>query len=115
LRGVEGRVTDFLVGTDGRLVSGAALTVCVVAKRPALGQVQLWQDAPGRVLYKIRTNDGRPSSQADLQFLEMETRGYLGDDAKVEFEFVDDLPCEASGKYLFSRSTAACDFMDLHG
>ncbi len=115
LRGVEGRVTDFLVGSDGRLVSGAALTVCVVAKCPALGQVQLWQDAPGRVLYKIRTNDGRPSSQADLQFLETETRGFLGDDAKVEFEFVDDLPCEASGKYLFSRSTAACDFMDLHG
>ncbi len=68
LRTVEGRVTDFLVGTDGRLVSGAALTVCVVAKRPTLGQVQLWQDRPGRVLYKIRGNDGRPAAQDDLQF-----------------------------------------------
>jgi len=115
LRTVEGRVTDFLVGTDGRLVSGAVLTVCVVAKRPTLGQVQLWQDTPGRVLYKIRSNDGRPPSQADLQFLETETRRYLGDDAKVEYEFVDELPCEPSGKYLFCRSSAACDFVDLHG
>ena len=33
LQKVEGRVTDFLVGSDGRLVSGAFLTVAMVAKR----------------------------------------------------------------------------------
>lgn len=114
LRTVEGRVTDFLVGTDGRLVSGAVLTVAVVAKRPTLGQVQLWQDTPGRVLYKVRSNDGRPSLQADLQFLESETQCYLGPGTKVEFEFVDELPCEPSGKYIFCRSKAATNFIDLH-
>jgi phenylacetate-CoA ligase len=115
LRHVEGRVTDFLVGTDGRLVSGAVLTVAVVAKRPSLGQVQLWQDAPGRVLYKIRSGDGRPLSPADLQFLDVETRSYLGPDATIDHQYVEELPCEASGKYVFCHSSAACDFVDLHG
>ena len=115
LRTVEGRVTYFLVGADGRLVSGAALTVVVVAKRPALGQVQIWQDKPGRVLYKIRTNDGRRSSNDDLLFLETETKRYLGGDTEIEFEFVEELRSEPSGKYLFCRSTAASDFVELHG
>jgi phenylacetate-CoA ligase len=115
LRTVEGRVTDFLVGADGRLVSGAVLTVTVVAKRPTLGQVQLWQDTPGRVLYKICVPDGRSASPADLEFLDTETKCYLGPDTIVEHQFVDELPSESSGKYLFCRSTAACDFVDLHG
>ena len=69
LQSVQGRVTDFLVGTDGRLVSGAALTVLVVAKRPSLGQVQIWQDAPGQVLYKVAKRGGNGLDAADREFL----------------------------------------------
>ena len=46
---LEGRVTDFLVGSDGRLVSGVFLATYLVAARPSLGQVQLWQDSAGQV------------------------------------------------------------------
>lgn len=112
LRDVAGRVTDFLVGSDGRLVSGVFLTVGVVARRPTLGQVQLWQDTPGRVLYKIAPTEGRSVANTDLQFLETETKRYVGDDTKVEYEFVEQLAPEPSGKFLFCRSTAACDFLD---
>jgi phenylacetate-CoA ligase len=115
LKQLAGRVTDFLIGSDGRLVSGVFLATYVVAKRPTLGQVQLWQDTPGSVLYKIRRDDGHPSAPADLQFLEMETKRYLGDDTKVEYEFVEELPSESSGKHLLCRSSAACDFVNLHG
>ena len=114
LTSLAGRVTDFLVGSDQRLVSGAALTVLVVAQRPRLGQVQIWQDAPGRVLFKIAARKQNPPSKEDLDFLDARTRLYLGADVKIEFEFVDALPSEPSGKYLFCRSTAACDFVDLH-
>ncbi len=110
---LEGRVTDFLVGLDGRLVSGVFLATYLVAARPSLGQVQLWQDSAGQVLHKICTHDGKPISPADLQFLEKETRRYLGPDTKVEHEFVAALPPEPSGKFLFCRSSAACDFVDL--
>src|SRR5262249_16951702 len=50
LRSVEGRVTDFLVGSDGRLVSGVFLATYVVAHRPSLGQVQIHQDRAGEIL-----------------------------------------------------------------
>jgi phenylacetate-CoA ligase len=116
LQRVEGRVTDFLVASDGTtLVSGAVLTVAVVARRPTLGQVQICQEAPGRVLFKIAPPDGRHASPADLQFLESETRHYLGTTTKVEFEFVEAIASEPSGKHIFCRSSAACDFVDLHG
>ncbi len=110
---VEGRVTDFLVGTDGRLVSGAALTVLVVAKRPALGQVQIWQDRPGQVLFKIARPGRTPVTPEERKFIEAQTCLYLGDDAHVDYDYVDALPNEASGKYLFCRSSAASDFVDL--
>ena len=114
LQSVQGRVTDFLVGTDGRLVSGAALTVLVVAKRPSLGQVQIWQDTRGRVLYKIAKREGDGLDTADREFLDRQTKLYLGQDAKIECELVEALPSEPSGKFLFCRSTAATDFVDLH-
>jgi phenylacetate-CoA ligase len=115
LQRLEGRVTDFVVGADGRLVSGVFLATYLVAMRPSLGQVQLWQEAPGRVLYKVRPNDKQALGSADLHFLEAETKRYLGHDVRVDHECVAELPREPSGKYLFCRSSAACDFVELHG
>src|SRR5262249_55637025 len=47
LKEVAGRVTDFLVGGDGRLVSGAFLSVALVARRTSLGRVQIEQHQAG--------------------------------------------------------------------
>ncbi len=104
LEGIQGRVTDFLVGGDGRLVSGAALTVAVIAKRPTLGQVQLIQDRPGQVLFKIAPKNGVDPSPEDLHFLQEETKKYLGERLESEVEFVTEIPCEPSGKFIFSKS-----------
>jgi len=114
LRSVEGRVTDFLVGTDGRLVSGVFLATYVVAMCPRLGTVQVWQEQPGRVLYRITAQPDQDGIKDDLEFLNVESRRHLGSDTTVAFEFVDELTPEASGKFLYCRSTAASDFMDLH-
>lgn len=105
LERIAGRVTDFIVGSDGRLCSGAVLTVAIVAKRPSLGQVQIQQDERGKVLYRIGTGNGSPISDEDRRFLLAQTAEYLGDDTMVEFEFVDVIPHEPSGKFLFSRSS----------
>ncbi|MEK6238098.1 MAG: hypothetical protein N2C14_25580 [Planctomycetales bacterium] len=106
LSSVSGRVTDFLVGEDRRLVSGVFLATYVAAQRPSLGQVQIHQDQPGQVLYRIRPN-GRFDADAEFSYLTQETRRYLGSNAKVEFEITDELPHESSGKYVFCRSAAA--------
>jgi phenylacetate-CoA ligase len=110
LERVAGRVTDFLVGCDGRLVSGVYLATYVVAQRPSLGQVQILQRQAGAVTYRIKP--GRDfHHESDLQYLRSTTRRYLGAEARVESEVVEDLPAESSGKILFSRSTVAPAFL----
>jgi phenylacetate-CoA ligase len=110
LEKVAGRVTDFLVGDDGRLVSGVFLATYVVAHRPSLGQVQIRQHTAGEVVYRIKPgHDFR--HDADLEYLRSATREYLGKETRAEAEFVDELPSESSGKFLFSRSTVTPDFL----
>ena len=103
---LAGRVTDFVVGSDGRLVSGVFLATYVVAKRSSLGQVQIVQDTPGHLVYKIAPPEGEETSPGDLEFLRAATREHLGPQSTVDFEFVQTLPTEPSGKILFCRSTA---------
>jgi len=110
LQRVAGRVTDFLAGCDGRLVSGVYLATYVVAQRPSLGQVQIVQHRAGQATYRIKPGAAFDSN-ADLDYLRRTTREYLGDNADVNAELVDALPAEPSGKFLFSRSTVTPDFL----
>ncbi len=107
---VSGRVPDFLVGADSRLVSGVFLATYVVAHRPSLGQVQICQDKAGAVTYRIRP--GREfDPNADGEYLRQATRRHLGDGAACDWEAVEELPAEPSGKFLFSRSSVAPRFL----
>jgi phenylacetate-CoA ligase len=110
LQGIEGRVTDFLVGADGRLVSGVFLATYVIANADSLGQVQLYQDTPGRVLYRIRQLPGKSVSREDLLFVESETKRHLGAGTQVDFEFVDQIPNGPSGKFLYCISKVKATF-----
>ena len=110
LRTVHGRVTDFLVGSDGRLVSGVFLATYVVAHRPSLGQVQIHQDRAGAVVYRIRPGRSFAATE-DLAYLEQTSRQYLGEGTAVGWELVEELPSEPSGKFLFSRSTVTPNFL----
>ena len=75
-----------------------------MAQRPSLGQVQIRQHRAGAVVYRIRP--GRDFDPiADGEYLREATRRHLGDGAVCEWEVVDELPAEPSGKFLFSRST----------
>jgi phenylacetate-CoA ligase len=112
LQKVAGRVTDFIVGADGRFVSGVFLATYVVARRPSLRQVQLRQEKAGEILYKILRRNGDAFAKQDSDYLIDETRRYVGSDTKVAFEFVDEMPPETSGKQLFCRSNAAPDFLN---
>ena len=104
LERVAGRVTDFLVGADGRLVSGVFLATYVVAQRPSLGQVQIHQHQAGRRRLPLRPGRGFDPA-ADGDYLRDATRRHLGEGAASTVEVVDELPAEPSGKFLFSCST----------
>jgi hypothetical protein len=91
-------------------VSGVFLATYVVAQRPSLGQVQIRQHEKGSVLFRLAPGrDFRPDS--DLAYVRAETRRYLGADTRVTANVVASLPAEPSGKFLFSRSTVAPDFI----
>jgi phenylacetate-CoA ligase len=110
LERVAGRVTDFLVGCDGQLVSGVFLATYVVAQRPSLGQVQIHQDRAGAVTYRLKPGPAyRPDE--DGAYLRAATRRYLGGRAEAAVEVVADLPPAPSGKFLFSRSSVAPAFL----
>jgi phenylacetate-CoA ligase len=111
LRHIAGRITDFLVGTDGRLVSGPFLSLYLVGGRPGLGQVQIHQEKAGEAHYRIRPPHGKLSDD-DLDYLTRGTRAYLGQGARVSWEVVEELTAEPSGKFLFCRSTVTPDFVD---
>jgi phenylacetate-CoA ligase len=103
---VSGRVTDFLVGSEGQLVSGVFLATYVVAHRPSLGQVQVRQERAGAVTYRVKPGPDFDPAR-DLDYLRKATRRYLGGTAEIGAEVVAELPTEPSGKFLFSRSTVS--------
>ncbi|MCS6852553.1 MAG: hypothetical protein NZ700_15465 [Gemmataceae bacterium] len=105
LREVAGRLTDFLVGSDGRLVSGVYLATYLVGQRPEVGQVQFVQTVAGRVSLLIKPGR-RFRVPDDPDFLTSALRQHLGPDTEIDWQLVDDLRPEPSGKYLFCRSTA---------
>lgn len=110
LEGISGRVTDFLVGCDGGVVSGVFLATYVIAKRPSLGQVQILQNHRNSVTYRICPGSGFDEKQ-DTEYLSQMSKKYLGDSISVDFEFVEEILPEPSGKYLLSRSSIAPDFV----
>jgi phenylacetate-CoA ligase len=109
LEKVAGRVTDFLVGSDGRLVSGVFLATYVVAHRPSLGQVQIHQDRVGHVTYRLCPGPGF-DAVIDGEYLAQATREHLGNVATMDIEVVAELPRAPSGKFVFSRSSVVPEF-----
>lgn len=108
LKKLAGRVTDFLLGMDGRLVSGAALTIAVVAKRPSLGQIQIIQDKKGWLHFNINPGDGF-DFDSDTAYLREAAEHHLGKGMQSEFEVVNEIPRTKSGKFLFSKSSLVLD------
>jgi len=108
---LEGRVTDFIVGMDNQLCSGAALTVLIISTMPSLGQIQIIQEEWGKILYRVGCGKDGTLSKSDFDLLREKTELYLGKGIGIDYEFVDNIPHEASGKYIFSKSKIAEEMM----
>ena len=96
LRELHGRADDLLLALDGSRVPGQ-MVVHLVRSRPEIQGFKLVQEAPDlvRVLLVVNgelTADARTSVVVGI-------RARLGEGMRVEFETVDAIPREASGKY----------------
>ena len=99
---IGGRVTDFLVTPDGRVVSGAAMTIYFVATIPGVAQAQLVQKEKNLLL--LRLVRGAEFDAGSDGKIKAAVHKFFGPDMRYEVDFVDEIPLEASGKYRFSIS-----------
>jgi phenylacetate-CoA ligase len=97
-----GRVTDFLVTPDRRIISGASLTIYLIANTPGVAQAQLIQEKIDEIRFRIVKGEG--FGEKSLEYLEEEFPKFFGSLVKYQIEFVDQIPLESSGKYRFSIS-----------
>jgi phenylacetate-CoA ligase len=97
-----GRVTDFLVTPDGKIISGAALTIYLIVNTPGVAQAQLIQENVNEIIIKIVK--GEKFGEDSIKFLNNEIPRFFGNGVKYNLEFVDSIPVESSGKYRFSIS-----------
>ena len=99
---IVGRALDVFVTPDKKLVSTIALVMYMVNAAPGFfGKMQIVQDATDHLTLKM-TRDPLPGPEV-MEHQKNVVERIFGPRMRMTYEFVDDIPCEKSGKYLFAR------------
>jgi phenylacetate-CoA ligase len=106
LADVQGRITDFLVLSDGRQISGPSLTL-VVSDMADIRQVQFVQRTPELVI--LRVVPGKEYGPATEQELRKRLGLYFEGRVELQIETTDGIASELSGKYGFVVHEKAVD------
>jgi phenylacetate-CoA ligase len=92
-KGIEGRRMDFIYSSAGHLLSPGVIAN-TMWKYP-VRQFQFIQQSEKEYYMKLNPNkQGRPDEKKLLS----ELKNYLGEDAVISFDYVDEIPVLASGK-----------------
>lgn len=91
---VEGRKEDFIKTKDGKLVHAAYL--CYTLKEDTVHEFKMYQKAIDNLLVQIVKSPIFDESTETK--LENNLRTALGDDVQIEFEYLERIPREKSGK-----------------
>jgi len=97
---VQGRRIDMFKTRDGRAVWGGFASP--LFGMAGVRQFQLVQKSLDLVVARIVRS--RPLDESRLQEIERTVHRALGDDVRIEFEFPEDIPVLASGKYRYAIS-----------
>jgi phenylacetate-CoA ligase len=96
-----GRSSDFFVSPSGRLIHGEYFTHALYGHR-GIRQFQFVQETP--TLYRLRIVKSADFQPSSLEAVKRETELVLGQSAEIRFEFVENIPSAASGKWRFTVS-----------
>lgn len=104
LKNLVGRDTDFLVTPEGGVISGVAIMALLTqyGARTGIAQMQIIQEAPQELFLKVVK--GPKFSSADILHLKTTLHRLFGSQARIEFEFVSEIPKEKSGKFRYTIS-----------
>lgn len=98
LKEISGRIQEFLVARNGRLIPSSALNV----HSGVFDQVwcyQFYQDTPGKVVLNIlKKRSYKPSTTESIRQLMLEK---LGGDVELEVRFLEEIPRTRRGKHKF--------------
>ena len=100
---VEGRKVDFIYDTKGNLLSPHVITNTMWKYSSEIRQFQFVQN--GKDLYLIKLNCSAASFTRNEELVS-ELRNYLGKNAIISMDFVDEIPLLASGK----RKKIICNY-----
>jgi phenylacetate-CoA ligase len=109
MKGVSGRVADFLVRKDGGLVAGVSLVERTLTAVTDIYQMQIVQEELDKII--IRLVKDHSYTQETQDFLIREFRAALGHDLKITFDYVNHIKPEESGKYRFAISKIPNPYM----
>lgn len=98
----QGRVTDFLVTSSGKIVSGIAICTYMITNIPGIKQIQIIQDTKNHILIKLAKNS--QFSALTLVALNTNIDKFLSPSMNRDFKFVEGILREPSGKYRFCIS-----------
>jgi phenylacetate-CoA ligase len=104
LKNLVGRDTDFLVTQEGGVISGVAIMALLTqyGSRTGIAQMQIIQTALQEITVKVVR--GPKFSPSDILHLKTTLHKLFGSPARIEFEFVSEIPKEKSGKFRYTIS-----------
>jgi len=108
LERIEGRTADYVVTPDGRLVSGISLTENFATLVPGLEQMQIVQEATDFI--RLRIVPAEDFNDRGRRTIERLMHKRFGNAMRYEYEFMEKIPCEPSGKFRFVVSKVPLPF-----
>ena len=107
---IEGRTYDFLVSTDGRLLSGVFIPHLF---RKSTGFDRFYAYQPDLYHLQIKIVPNERYREREMESLREHIKDFLGADVEVTFELVteDELPKTRSAKLFFVKSDVAKDYI----
>jgi phenylacetate-CoA ligase len=98
---IHGKTSDTLVSPEGLIVSGAALLSPLGKSEYGIRQIQIVQEALDRLKVRLAVDGEAAVAQS---YLKETLADYFGPSMNVDFEMVDSIPSESSGKYRYAIS-----------
>ena len=105
---IEGRVQSIIQGTDGRYLPGTFFAHYLKDFAFAFKLFQVVQEQPGSMIFKVVK--GSRYSDDVLQEVLKTFREFLGQDMRVDVQYVDNIEMVRTGKRLASVSRIPIDF-----
>jgi phenylacetate-CoA ligase len=106
---VEGRADDFLTAIDGRIISPTVFFPYPFKDFGDIRQFKVIQEEKDMLMIQLVLK-GRFLAEGVLESARKEVQRVFGEKMRVEFEFLDELPREPSGKLKRVVSKIPVDF-----